>query len=67
MQAKIMTILEDSGVCVHVVQAHRAVARWGAQISCCDGDVVEGCGLPVQLHILPHPELAFHRRNHELI
>lgn len=54
-------------VCGCVIKAHWAVARWCAQISSCDGDVVEGCGLSVQLYVLPHPKLALHGGNHKFI
>lgn len=57
--------------CLHVyvcvMKPHRAVARWGSQVSGCDCDVIEGCCLSVQLDVLPHPKLALHWRNHELI
>lgn len=47
--------------------AHRAVARWGSQISGCDSDVIEGSGLSVELYILSHSKLTLHWGNHELV
>lgn len=61
--------MEDNGYsfCIFVMKANRAVAWWGAQVTSCDCDVIEGCCLSVQFYIFSHPELTLYWRYHELI
>lgn len=47
-------------------QTHCGAERGNPPVSSTDGQVVEGNGLPVQLHILPDPQHPFHGRDQKL-
>ena len=47
-------------------QTHRG-AEWGnPPVTSTDGQVIESDGFPVQLHVLPDPQHALHRRDQKL-
>lgn len=48
------------------IRTHRGAERGHPPVTGTDGQVIEGNGFPVQLHILPDSKHAFHRRDQKL-